>query len=718
MMLHLSGMPRSQQGDLDGTIVNTAWETELRTGLQLPVADTARKYKALLEVSRSIASHRDFGEIFHDLSERLHSLLDFNFFVLVLYDPARNVMRLHMVKTTSPGRIEVGNEYEMDESPAAHVWRTQLPLVIEDTATEKRFPRVMKELVDQGVRSVAMFPLTSAHRRLGTLNFGSETPGAYKAGELDFPQLVTSQVAVAVDNALHFQEAQSLQNKLARDRDRLQLLLDLNNRLVSNLDLRDVFLAISSSVRRTMGCDYASLSLPDGDPRKLRFFALDFPESKGFYREDFAYAMDGSPSGEAFRTMKPIALQRPFTGWPQSPVLEIMEREGLENFCIVPLLSGNRSIATLNLGRFSSDPFTEEDLYFLNQAAAQIAIAVENALDYGRVTEMRARLDEERRYLKDEIRTEHNFDEIIGESPVLKRVLKQVETVAPMNSTVLIQGETGTGKELIARAIHNLSSRQDNAFVKVNCAAIPLGLLESELFGHERGAFTGAISQKAGRFELANNGTLFLDEVGDIPLELQPKLLRVLQEQEFERLGGTRTIRVDVRIVAATSRNLEQMVAEGTFRGDLYYRFNVFPLALPALRERPDDIPMLVRHFVEKYAHLMNKEIASIPDEAIEALRAYPWPGNIRELQNFIERAVILSPGETLRAPLSELKRMAAPRTRPGTLEDVEREHILQVLEETRWVVGGPHGAAGRLGLKRTSLVYKMQRLGISRHST
>ena len=710
-------MSKSQQDELDEMGTDAGWEVDVRTDLQLPVADSARKYIGLLEVSRAIASHRDFGEIFHDLSERLHSLLDFNFFVLVLYDPARNVMRLHMVKTTSPSGIEVGTEYEMDESPAAFVWKTQQPLVIEDTLAEKRFPRVMKELSDHDVRSVAMFPLTSAHRRLGTLNFGSETPGAYKVGELDFPQLVASQVAVAVDNALHFQEAQSLQSQLARDRDRLQLLLDLNNRLVSNLDLRELFLAISSSVRRTMGCDYASLSLPDAAPGKLRFFALDFPESKGFYREDFVYAMDGSPSGQAFKTMKPIALQRPFTGWPQSPVLDIMEREGLENFCIVPLVSGNRSIATLNLGRFSSDPFTEEDLYFLNQAAAQIAIAVENALDYGRVTELRARLDEERRYLKDEIRTEHNFDEIIGESPILKRVLKQVETVAPTNSTVLIQGETGTGKELIARALHNLSSRQDNAFVKVNCAAIPLGLLESELFGHERGAFTGAISQKAGRFELANKGTLFLDEVGDIPLELQPKLLRVLQEQEFERLGGTRTIRVDVRIVAATSRNLEEMVAEGKFRGDLYYRLNVFPLALPSLRERPEDIPTLVRHFVEKYAQLMNKKIANVPDEAMEALQDYSWPGNIRELQNFIERAVILTQGPTLRAPLSELKRLSGPRTRTGTLEDVEREHILQVLEETRWVVGGPRGAAARLGLKRTSLVYKMQRLGISRRS-
>src|SRR2546425_849810 len=319
-------------------------------------------------------------------------------------------------------------------------------------------------------------------------------------------------------------------------------------------------------------------------------------------------------------------------------------------------------------------------------------------------------------YLENEIRLEHNFEEIIGNSQPLKAVLESVRIVAPADSTVLIQGETGTGKEVIARSIHNLSSRKGHAFVKVNCAAIPLGLLESELFGHERGAFTGAIARRIGRFELAHQGTMFLDEVGDIPPELQPKLLRVLQEQEFERLGSTHTTRVDVRMVAATSRDLTQMIADKEFRGDLYYRLNIFPIATPPLRERPEDIPLLVRHFVEKYAALMDKKIETIPPEAMEWLARYHWPGNIRELQNFIERAVILSPGNVLRPPLSELKQsVGEARTQAGTLEEVQRDRILSALQETKWVIGGPKGAAACLGLKRTSLVYKMQKLGISR---
>jgi len=342
-------------------------------------------------------------------------------------------------------------------------------------------------------------------------------------------------------------------------------------------------------------------------------------------------------------------------------------------------------------------------------------------LSLGEITELKDKLAKEKLYLEDEIRTESNFGEIIGESAALKRILKQVQTVAPTDSTVLIMGETGTGKELIARAIHNLSKRRERTFVKINCAAIPTGLLESELFGHERGAFTGAIAQKAGRFELGHQGTLFLDEVGDIALELQSKLLRVLQEQEFERLGSTRTIHVDVRLVAATNRDLAQMVAEKQFRSDLYYRLNVFPITAPPLRERAEDIPSLVRYFAQKYGQRMNKEILTIPTEVMNTLTKYHWPGNIRELENFIERAVILSPGPDLRVPLSELKRsletqhMGAVGTK--TLEEAEREHILKVLEETMWVVSGPSGAATRLGMRRTTLQARMQKLGIMRRS-
>ena len=313
-------------------------------------------------------------------------------------------------------------------------------------------------------------------------------------------------------------------------------------------------------------------------------------------------------------------------------------------------------------------------------------------------------------------RNPRRFEQIIGQSPLLEVVLEQVERVAPTDATVLIQGETGTGKELIARAVHDISSRFGEHFVKLNCAAIPFDLLESELFGHEKGAFTGAIAQKIGRFELADKGTLFLDEVGDIPPALQPKLLRVLQEQEFERLGSTRTHQVDVRLVAATNRNLADMVKHGEFRSDLYYRLNVFPIALPALRERREDIPALVEHFVEIYARRMGKQIERVPPEAMIELVSYPWPGNIRELQNFIERSVILSPGSILRPPLSSLKTGATTDSQEAiTLEEAERDHILKTLEHTRWVVAGPNGAAARLGIKRSTLYFRMQKLGISR---
>jgi formate hydrogenlyase transcriptional activator len=380
------------------------------------------------------------------------------------------------------------------------------------------------------------------------------------------------------------------------------------------------------------------------------------------------------------------------------------------------MISRDRVIGTLNLGRLREGAFAPGDVDFLKQVANQIAIGVENALNYEQISEARERLAEERNYLTEEIRTEHDFEAVIGQSPALKRILKQAELVAPTGSTVLIMGETGTGKEVLARAIHDISPRRERTFVSVNCAAIPLGLLESELFGHEKGAFTGAIALKTGRFELAHQGTLFLDEVGDIPAELQPKLLRVLQEQEFERLGSTRTIHVDARVLAATSRDLAQMVEDREFRSDLYYRLNIFPILVPPLRERPEDIPLLVAHFTDKYARRMDKRISRIPAETMDALKRYHWPGNVRELQNFIERATILTSGSTLQAPLSELQNPSQQvRRRSRTLAETDRDQIMRALRESQWVLGGPGGAAERLGLKRTTLFYKMRKMGITR---
>ena len=362
--------------------------------------------------------------------------------------------------------------------------------------------------------------------------------------------------------------------------------------------------------------------------------------------------------------------------------------------------------------------FSRDDLDFLRQVASQVALAVENALAYAQISDLKERLAQEKLYLEDEIRSELNFEEIVGNSEALRRVLKQVETVAPTDSSVLIYGETGTGKELIARAVHNLSPRSSNAFVKLNCAAIPTGLLESELFGHERGAFTGAITQRIGRFELANRGTVFLDEIGEIPLELQPKLLRVLQEREFERLGSTRTLRTDTRLVAATNRDLESMVSEQKFRADLFYRLNVFPIRVPPLRERPEDIPLLVRHFVQQFSRRSNKNIESISSDTMKALVRYDWPGNIRELQNVIERAVIVSAGSVLNVAIDDVRPRGNAERGSGTdmrtmLEETERRQILNALEQSRWIVSGPNGAAAALGMKRSTLQSRMQKLGI-----
>ncbi len=500
-----------------------------------------------------------------------------------------------------------------------------------------------------------------------------------------------------------------------RAEDRLQLLLDVTNQVVSNLQLRDLLRAISASVRRVMQCDLVGVFLPDSEGNRLQTFVLDFPESKGFIREEYC-SMEGSLGGFVFSTGKP------WTG-NTSDVLQLGVKddpiipEGLKAGCMLPLVSQNRVLGLLGLGRREENAFSQVDIGFLKQVASQIAIAVENALEYGQINEAKDRLAEQKFYLEDEIRREHNFEEIIGNGPRLKAVLESVRIVAPANSTVLIQGETGTGKEVIARAIHNLSSRKGQAFVKVNCAAIPLGLLESELFGHEKGSFTGAIARRTGRFELAHKGTLFLDEVGDIPLELQPKLLRVLQEQEFERLGSSRTQHVDVRLLAATNTNLTRMVAEKKFRSDLYYRLKVFPIDVPPLRDRREDIPLLIRYFANKYARRMGKQIKSIPKETMDALSHYTWPGNIRELQNLMERAVLLSTGSSLRVPLAEILTHSdfSAASSGNALEQAEREQIVRALQECNWVVGGVHGAAARLGLKRTSLAYKMQKLGISR---
>ena len=522
-------------------------------------------------------------------------------------------------------------------------------------------------------------------------------------------------------------ERKRLEDEVKFERDRLRLLLDLNNSIISKLDLRQLFEALSGQLISIMRCDQAALLLPENG--QLRTEMLYLPSGRGFAYEGMIVPIKGSISGKVFRTRKPVRISNfddlrndpdVYANVDGQPFYKRVSNEGLKSGCFLPLISRDKVVGVLHVCKRPENAFTEEDLEFLEQIAAQVAMGVENALEYRTIFDSRKRLEEQKQYLQDEILAEQNFGEIVGASSGLKAALEQVAVVAPTDSSVLIQGETGTGKELIARAIHDLSTRRERPFVKLNCAAIPLGLLESELFGHEKGAFTGAISQKMGRFELANKGTLFLDEVGDIPLELQAKLLRVLQEQEFERLGSNRTHKVDVRIVAATHRDLTKMVKQLTFREDLYYRLKVFPIAVPPLRERAEDIPQLVRHFASRYARKMNKRIDTIGPEVMNALVGYSLPGNVRELRNFIERAVILSRTSILHAPIGELVMSEAPepvRPASGKGGESERDQIIRALEESNWIVGGPKGAAARLGLARTSLVYKMQKFRINRAS-
>ena len=590
------------------------------------------------------------------------------------------------------------------------------PVYVTDVLTDPIWDNYRDRMLPFGIRSVWSRPLfTSEGKALGTFSINYREARDPGANDLQLIENASYITGIAIERRM---KDQALQH----ERDRLRLLLEITSGATSRLDLRRVVEALSTNLFRVMQCDVSALLLPDAESGELSVTMLHNPDARGSFREGSLVPMNSSISGQVLRKGKSVRIDSfeevrddpEIYGNPGGQLLYECEiEEGLRTGCYLPLVGRDRVVGVLMLSRRSDNTFEKDDVILLEQVACQVAIAVENTLEYEKATKDRDKETKQRLYLEEEIRAE--LGEIIGGSPALKTALSLVSVVAPTDSSVLILGETGTGKELVARAIHKLGSRSEKGFVKLNCAAIPLGLLESELFGHEKGAFTGAIAQKTGRFELADKGTLFLDEVGDIPLELQAKLLRVLQEQEFERLGSNRTHKVDVRLIAATHRDLPAMVKQGTFREDLYYRLKVFPIQVPALRQRTEDIPKLVRHFTALYAQRMNKRIDIIPADTMDALVRYAWPGNIRELQNFIERAVILSPQSTLRAPTSELEPFQSPKETNvpmNGLAEVEREHILRALEASNWVISG---TAARLGMKRTSLAYRMKKLGIRR---
>jgi formate hydrogenlyase transcriptional activator len=541
--------------------------------------------------------------------------------------------------------------------------------------------------------------------------------------------------------AIGGRQHETLLGNAEAERDRYQLLLDINNAVVTQLGLANVLHATCQALRKVIRHDAASITLHDPATGELRLHSFDLQYVSDL-EKGALFPLEGSPQGVAFTSRRPVLITKLDLNEFGAPQIRHAYNDGLRSGCIIPLIAHDRALGTLDIASRTEGAFTEDDIELLTHIADQIAIAVENALAYREISELKDKLAQEKLYLEEELRSEMNFDQIVGDSAALKHVLELVETVAPSDSTVLLLGETGTGKELIARAIHDHSRRKDRTFVKLNCAAIPTGLFESELFGHEKGAFTGAINQKIGRLELAHQGTLFLDEVGDVPLEIQPKLLRALQEREFERLGSIRTQRVDVRLVAATNRDLESMIAAREFRSDLYYRLNVFPIRTPPLRERREDIPLLVRYFAQRFAGQMEKCIETIPTATMHVLTKWDWPGNVRELANFIERAVILTRGTSLDAPCSELNNLRMDESTTtaavrGTeaiarivkenihalhrktsiadeYERKQRDEIVRALTESKGRVGGDEGAATRLGLNRTTLLSRMKKFGIN----
>ena len=678
------------------------------------------RYRGLVDVASVLASHAELPDLLRGLHGQLAPLLPFEFLAVGLLkgDAAgADSMVLRFVDSRRPmAKSLVGDTCRLEGSYAGLAVRSGEPVYA--ARLQPGGPRPSDLLIEHGIASFCTVPLVTVRRTLGILDFGSRLEDAYSPDDIEFMGRVARVVAVAVENAMNLETVREQQTALQRERDQLDLLLDVTNAVVTQFDVRTLFSAVAPALRRCCSADVAALTLYDPEARVLRKHVCDVPAdfcSKPEPRPEITLSLEGSPSGVVFTSKQPrIFSSAEIEAFPDTGYM----RGRIHSACSVPLATAKGVLGTLDLGAFAPGAFSRDQFQLLTRVAGQIAIAVDNAFSYQRIEELNAQLAREKLYLQDEIRSEQGFEEIIGRSTSLRRVLREIQTVAPTDSTVLISGETGSGKELVARAIHQLSGRRDNAFVKLNCAAIPTGLLESELFGHERGAFTGAISQRIGRFELANRGTVFLDEIGEVPLELQPKLLRVLQEREFERLGSARTLRTDARLIAATNRDLAALADGHQFRQDLFYRLNVFPIHVPPLRERREDIPTLVRHFAQQFARRMKKTVETIPAETMNALAAYDWPGNIRELQNLIERAVILSGGPTLEVPIEALQGRRAASGHPGeadTLEQAERRHIVSALESSRWVIGGPAGAAIRLGMKRSTLQFRMRKLGIVR---
>ena len=675
------------------------------------------RYRALLNVSAALVEQPTVKAVLHSLREVLSSSVRLHGADLYLLDSDKETLHvLEFDREADAPAIKVGTKISRIGA-AAQALEQREPVFLADVSQEMlKHPELAPFAAQSVGRSTYIFPVFTAQQQYGLLAVTKERGQEFAREDIELLRSLTSHVAIALECALAKDCAEQYQRELANERDRLRLLLEINNHVVSKLDMEDLFRSASASIRSYFGNQLTGFWLLEKDSHRLQSGVLDFPDGKGLLAEVGSTDLT-EMEYEKLRVRRSDIWSVDDIERLPTTVAQTLRAESISSVAVAPLATGSGPLGLLAIGSRKPDAFVQEDLDLLTQISIQISLALDNALAYGRLNASAARLEEERLYLESEIRSEYNFEDIVGKSTALRKVLDQVAIVAPTQSTVLLHGETGTGKELFARAIHNLSPRRERTFVRLNCAAIPSGLVESELFGHEKGAFTGALMQKKGRFELADHGTLFLDEIGDISLELQPKLLRALQEREFERLGSTKTIRVDVRLIAATHRDLQSMIRNDHFREDLFYRLNVFPIEIPPLRERREDIPLLVHYFVLRHSRQMQKRVKSVPKQAMEALVNAEWPGNIRQLENFIERCVILTQGDELNVLRAELKKPSVrslASTAPS-FEQAERQAIIDALKATSGRIAGKGGAADRLGLKRTTLQNKMHKLNISR---